>query len=103
MTMTETPTINAKPKRKYTKRHKAASTPKQQKVPSEFSGLTPLDCCDGCSAERCIISGINVCSHPFKGALQARQMMQPEVLKRYRSAKRALGEAKLNLREMAGT
>jgi hypothetical protein len=37
------------------------------KVPDEFSGMTEVDCCGGCNAERCVISGANVCGHPFKG------------------------------------
>jgi hypothetical protein len=80
----ETP-ATSKPKRKYTRRAKPAARP------VEFAGLTATDCCDGCTETRCVISGSNVCSHPHKGGLQASQMIQHEVVKRYNRAKKILG------------
>lgn len=34
----------------------------------EFLGVTVKDCCLDCSAEKCVISGTNVCGHPYKSS-----------------------------------
>jgi len=55
-------------KRKYTRRTRhTAKQPAALKVPDEFAGMTEIECCSACNAERCVISSINVCGHPFKG------------------------------------
>lgn len=59
-----------------------------------FAGLTAQECCKACTAERCIISGINVCSHPAKGGLQGALMAQPDTLKRYQAAQAKLKRAR---------
>jgi len=103
MSMTETPTEAPKPARKPAKkraRRQAAAPAKAPVPPSEFAGITSTDCCDGCTAEKCVISGINVCSHPMKGGLQSAQLGQQDVVKRYNRAKLALRDAMIDLRGM---
>ncbi len=105
MSMTETPTETPKskparkPARKRAKRQIAAPA-RTEAPPSEFAGITSTDCCDGCNADKCVISGINVCSHPMKGGLQSTQLGQQEVVKRYNRAKLALRDAMIDLRGM---
>jgi carbonic anhydrase len=56
----------------------------------EQAGLTSTECCFECTAERCAISHLNVCSHPNKGGMQAVVMNDPEALKRYQRARKTL-------------
>jgi hypothetical protein len=103
MSMTETPTESpkSKPARKPAKkraRRQSIAAPKPPVPPAEFEGLSPTECCNGCNAEKCVISGINVCSHPMKGGLQSTQLGQQEVVKRYGRAKAALRDAIIDLR-----
>ncbi len=51
-------------RRKYAKR-RAAPTPKEPKV-KPFAGVSATKCCDGCTEEKCLISTVAVCKHPFK-------------------------------------
>ena len=71
-TVTETP---APPKAK--RRVKAKAKAKRQAKPKvdtadapikggEFAGVSASACCTGCTAERCLISTVNVCKHPYK-------------------------------------
>jgi hypothetical protein len=66
---------------------------------TDFSGMTVTNCCDGCSKDGCVISGMFYCAHPRKGGLHAPQQQDPEALRRYRTAlailDRAAAEAKL--------
>jgi hypothetical protein len=62
----EKPVTPAKPRKKR-RRHTAPRAAKPVNAPAEFAGLTEIECCASCNADRCIISGINVCGHPFKG------------------------------------
>lgn len=65
---TEQQPAPGKRKTRRRKRHKATGQKVVPlKVPDEFAGMTELECCAGCTAERCVISGVNVCGHPFKG------------------------------------
>lgn len=34
----------------------------------EFEGITARDCCAGCNAKRCVITGNQFCGHPFKSS-----------------------------------
>lgn len=68
------------------------------KVPSQFAGISPTECYDGCNADGCVISGINVCAHPMKGGLQSAQIRDPEALKRFNRAKLALRDQMIDLR-----
>jgi hypothetical protein len=96
MSMTETPApAPAKTRRKAARKEKTAAAAK----PNPFEGLTPADCCNGCSPERCVISGMNVCAHPYKGGLQSALQSKPDVLKRHRAARRFLAHAKIELGE----
>lgn len=84
----------AKPKRKY-KRH-AAAKPKVA-APPEFEGITPTDCCSGCGPDKCVITGIALCGHPFKGGLQPALMGKPDVVARFTRVKKALAHQKIDL------
>jgi hypothetical protein len=77
----------AKAKRAYT-RKPVAATPAPKK--DEFEGIDDATCCAACDIDRCVITGINVCGHPRKGGLQARQMMDRAVVERYARVKKRL-------------
>lgn len=64
----------------------------------ELGGINATECPFDCSPERCVISGINVCSHPNKGGQQAEVMNDPEALKRYNRARKILAVATANKR-----
>lgn len=100
-----TPTETPKPKRKYVRRKRVRAAPVAAaavKVPKEFEGLTPTECCDACHDKGiCIISG-GICAHPMKGGLQSAYQGNSEIVKRYRRAKNAMADAKLDLQKMAG-
>lgn len=99
MTMTETPATEApkksrrKPAKKRARARVAAMPPAAS---GDYLGITPSDCPVACTAERCVISGVGICAHPYKGGLQAR-MQNPESLRRLGAAKRAIGKRKLEL------
>lgn len=97
MTMTETPETPKPAKQRRPRKRRTAVAAAPKPVPAEFAGLTPVDCCDACNENRCVISGINVCSHPLKGGLQGGQMGQVEVVKRFNRAKRVLAGQKINV------
>lgn len=100
--MTDVPTIEtSKPKRKW-KRKPRLVVDNVSKAPAEFAGLTASDCCNDCDENKCVISGSNVCAHPLKGGLQAAQLSQSDVVKRYRRAKVVLADARLDVRKMGG-
>lgn len=61
----------------------------------DLDGISATDCPVACSAERCCVTGINVCGHPNKGGLQARSMQQPAVLRRYNEARKMLAQTNL--------
>lgn len=101
MSMTETPAAAAIPKAKPKKRHaranKRPAPPPAAKPPSILAGLTITDCATGCfETGKCVISG-SVCAHPGKGGLQI-SLQTPETIQRFNEAKRAIGQAKLDLR-----
>ncbi len=101
MTMTETPTTPTKPKAKRKPaRRKPAARATPVEVPTEFEGMTAADCCDACEMTHCVITGIGICGHPMKGGLQAPLMVKPEVVSRFRRAKKVLAHAKLELRDV---
>lgn len=55
----------AKPKAKRRKKKQAAAVRPLAAV-DEYAGVTSKTCCDGCNAERCVISGTPFCHHPLK-------------------------------------
>ena len=91
MIETEAP---AAPKRKTKHRRKAA--PKAPKAPAEFAGLTVTDCATGCGVHGCVISGKPYCAHPNKGALQGKDMGDPDAIARLARAKKAVGKQKID-------
>jgi uncharacterized protein CbrC (UPF0167 family) len=100
---TETPA--AAPKKPVKKAKKKRAFPRMRieekaatKVPSQFSGISANECCDGCNKDGCVISGSFYCAHPMKGGLQAEQMNDPEALKRFARAKAALKDQMIDLR-----
>jgi hypothetical protein len=36
---------------------------------TDLSGMTVSDCCSACTAERCVISTVAVCKHPYKSGV----------------------------------
>lgn len=91
MSLTETPAAAPveKPKRKQIRRRRVGRTvtPRAAAEPSEFEGLTRIACCDACKPDRCAISGINVCAHPFKGGLQSGQQHDGKMVARVARAR----------------
>lgn len=79
-----------KPKRKQQRRKPAAAAP-APKPASEFAGITVTDCPAACNADRCVISGMNVCAHPRKGGLHAK-MQVPDIIRRFTEAARIIGK-----------
>lgn len=101
MSMTETPTAPApKPKpvkkRRRAKRVRTAAPAKPKQISGIFEGLAVGKCPTGCTAEKCVISGVGICANPGLGGLQA-SLHTPETLARFNEAKRILGEQKLDL------
>ncbi len=35
----------------------------------EFAGLSATDCCADCTEDRCVITTVALCGHPFKASL----------------------------------
>lgn len=64
-------------------------------APAEFAGMTELDCCTACRPDRCVISGVGTCSHPFKGGLQA-GLATPAAVARFERAKKVLARRKID-------
>ena len=103
--MSDTDTLSEAPKKVIKKKHKpqkrraapAAEAP--QKVPAEFAGLNATECCNACNKESCVISGINICSHPMKCGLPASLMGDMETMKRYGRAAKALKNLMIDLRD----
>ena len=85
-----------KKRRKQQRRRTAAPATKVApfRAPDEFAGMTETDCCDECGPDRCVISGINICGHPFKGG-QIPHGNQP-AFERLMRAKKALAQRKLD-------
>ena len=90
----------ATPRRRKQKRRRHIATGEKVvalKVPVEFAGMTETECCGACNVDRCVISGINVCTHPFKGGLQPGLANKPDVLARFERAKKVLAHRKIDL------
>lgn len=85
--------------RKRPKRAKPVANESQQpmKAPAEFAGLTEQDCCADCCMEKCVITGMALCGHPFKGGLQPALMSKPDIVERFGRAKKALAHRKIDL------
>lgn len=99
MTMLDQNSEAPKPKKRRKaakKRASARAAPPAPKPAGVFVGISPSDCPDACTAECCVISGRGICSHPYKGGLQA-NMQTPEALRRLSEAKRTIGKRKLEI------
>lgn len=99
MSMTETPLDPAKPKPRRPRRKKAPRAAAPKAVTGEFAGISVANCPAACTAERCIISGVNVCAHPAKGGLHA-SMQNSDTVRRLNDAKHAIGQQKLDLTKL---
>jgi len=96
--------VEAPKKKIVKKKHKARKFPRERhaappapKVPAEFAGLNPRECCNACNKDGCVISGSTYCAHPFKGGLQNREMNDHDALKRFNRAKAALKDQQVDL------
>lgn len=87
-TKTEPVAPRVKQKRKYIR--KAAPEPVD-----EFAGLTVKDCCDGCTASRCVITGSAFCGHPYKSS---HPTAAPKVKERIRRAKTIIAHLRVDAR-----
>lgn len=97
-TTTEVPAIKAPAKRrKKPAKRKAAAAP--VKAVGIYAGLTVKDCCAGCSANGCVISGKSYCAHPRKGGLHAADQQDDGALARRRDAEKVLGKQMLRVAE----
>lgn len=85
--------VAPKKKRKAAKR--AAAKPAPKVTNSIYAGLTVRDCCNGCNADGCVISGKSYCAHPRKGGLHAAEQQDAGAMQRRRDAEKALGKQKL--------
>jgi len=79
---------------------KVKAEAKTAAVPTELEGLTAQECCNDCRQERCVITGMALCGHPFKGGLQSVLMNNPNVMQRYRRAKKILAHQKVDATRM---
>lgn len=90
------------PKLKVAKRRKRRAAPHAPAAPkaepkaaaaakaSEFEGITQSECCFDCDPDKCAITGIGVCGHPYKGGLQSSLLSKPDVVRRYQAVRRIL-------------
>jgi len=96
------PPAEPKPKRKYKRRkkhrkreflkpgHISADPPVLVRGEGWLDGFNSVSCPIACNAERCVISGENVCSHPYKGGLQGKFMQDKNTLARFNEARMVL-------------
>ena len=63
---------------------------------SNLGGLSATDCPHDCEKERCVITGRNLCGHPFKSGLQYIDKMNPEVNERYKQAQKMLAHKRVD-------
>lgn len=53
---------------KRRKKARGAGSPAAPKPTNEFAGITATTCCAGCTPDRCVISTVAVCKHPYKSS-----------------------------------
>lgn len=89
-----------RPKKRRKKLAKAKVVKASAKVAAndEFGGLSATECPFDCNADRCVISGINVCGHPRKGGLQPAIQRDPEAMTRYNAARKILAHLAVDKR-----
>jgi hypothetical protein len=77
-------------------------TPAPDPVPEFLTGITAGKCCNGCSANRCVISGVGICAHPNMGGLQdAIGRRDVAALDRFQQARAHLAGAKISYEELS--
>jgi hypothetical protein len=74
---------------------RAKSEPQPKAAPvkdGEFAGISATSCCSACTVERCVISTVDICKHPYKTAdsgcgpitmknrLKARKLLKHQVI-----------------------
>ena len=57
------------------------------KVDETFMGFSNTECGVYCDEEKCVITEINICGHPMKGALQPKMQIDAGIKKRRNLAK----------------
>lgn len=62
----------------------------KDKAAPEFEGITAATCCDACRIGHCVVSGDDICTHPYKGGLHAKHMIRPDIVQRFNRAKKTL-------------
>jgi len=70
--VTETSPPPIKKKAKPVKRAKVKRKILTEPTPisgGEYAGISAHQCCAGCNAERCVITTVGVCGHPYKANL----------------------------------
>jgi hypothetical protein len=68
---------------------------------TDFSGLTEMNCCAGCNADYCVLSGKAYCAHPRKGGLHHGQMLDADALRRVQIARDQLAHDAVTARMQA--
>lgn len=56
-------------KRAKSRRPEPKTEQKPFKATGEYEGITGNSCCTNCTAERCVITTVALCGHPYKGSL----------------------------------
>ena len=85
-----------KKRKKAVRRKRRATAPRLAAVAKAatehdpLAGISQADCCFDCNLDHCAITGMNVCSHPYKGGLQSALQSRPDVVKRYQAARRLI-------------
>ena len=97
------PILNEPRPKKRAKQYKKPARARVQKAVSTQSsdpqaGLTAAECPFDCKADRCVISGMNVCGHPRKGGLQPAIQRDPEAMTRYNAARKTLAHLAVDKR-----
>jgi hypothetical protein len=67
-----------------------ATTKIEEDAAADYAGLSATDCCRDCNVDNCVISGMNVCAHPFKGGLPHVLKSNRAALARHQAARRLL-------------
>lgn len=95
MSMSEETEVKAPAKKKVKAKKKVAPAPKPA-AGSKFAGMSVKDCCSGCNANACVISGKPYCAHPRKGGLHPEEMSDNGALVRLKEAQNFLGKQMLD-------
>jgi len=72
----------------------------KETIEQAISGLTVMECPLACEPTRCVITGDGVCGHPCKSGLHSKHKNDPDVLARYRVARRVV-QAEIDAKKAA--